>query len=216
MGTVLRVPVNVVAAGRTDAGVHAWGQVFSCDVPDGTDLDTVRTAVNSLTPVSVALRQLEVASDGFSARFSATSRTYVYRLNTAREPDPFLHRFEWWVKSPLDIEAMRDAVTCLVGEHDFAAFCKAGSAGGTIRRVLGATLRTPDDSRAEVWLEATSFCHQMVRSIVGLLEAVGHGRRDPGEMDEVLRARDRSANSNVAPPHGLTLWRVAYGTETTP
>ncbi|MCE7884295.1 MAG: hypothetical protein DYH08_10620 [Actinobacteria bacterium ATB1] len=87
---------------------------------------------------------------------------------------------------------------------------------GTIRRVLGATLRTPDDSRAEVWLEATSFCHQMVRSIVGLLEAVGHDRRGPGGMDEVLRSRDRSANSNVAPPHGLTLWRVSYGTETTP
>lgn len=208
--------MDIVVAGRTDAGVHAWGQVFSCDVPDGTDLDVVRGAVNSLTPVSVALRQLEVAPEGFSARFSATSRTYVYRLNASSEPDPFLHRFEWWVRRPLDVEAMREAVACLVGEHDFAAFCKAGSAGGTIRRVLGVTVGSPDDSRTEVWLEATSFCHQMVRSIVGLLEAVGHHRRAPESMGEVLRSRDRSANSNVAPPHGLTLWRVAYGMETTP
>jgi tRNA pseudouridine38-40 synthase len=109
---------------------------------------------------------------------------------------------------------MQEAVRCLVGEHDFAAFCKSGSMGGTVRRVLSVAVTALEDARVEVLLEATSFCHQMVRSIVGLLEAIGHGRRDAGEMIRVLASRDRAANSNVAPPSGLTLWRVSYGVET--
>lgn len=210
LATFVRHPAQLVVAGRTDTGVHAWGQVFSCEVPDACDLERARHAVNAMTPVSIALRALEAVPVGFSARFSARSRTYLYRLSGASQPDPFRHRYEWWVRSPVDADRMRAAARGLVGEHDFAAFCKAGAAGGTVRRVLDVHVDVEAEDRVAVWITASSFCHQMVRSIVGLLEAVGHARRAPDDLTQVLASRDRHSNSNVAPPHGLTLWSVSY------
>jgi tRNA pseudouridine38-40 synthase len=208
--TACNASVDLVVAGRTDAGVHAWGQVISGDVPADTDLGLLRQSVNAITPRSISMRSLDAAAEDFSARFSASARTYVYRLNTADHPDPFRHSFEWWVRAPLDVPAMTGAAICLEGEHDFAAFCKATSAGGTIRRVTSVRVTENPPDRVEVWMTATSFCHQMVRSVVGILEAVGHGRRGAPDVGKVLESRDRSANSSVAPPQGLTLWSVSY------
>lgn len=210
LATFSRAPVDLVVAGRTDAGVHAWGQVFSTDLPDGVDLGRAKQAVNSLAGPAIAVRELEQADQDFSARYQAASRTYVYRLATADWLDPFRYRYVWWVKRQLDVDAMQTAIETFIGEHDFAAFCKVGAAGGTVRHILDAHVEDVGTQCVDVWMRGVSFGHQMVRSIVGLLEAIGHGRRPPKDAALVLAGRDRSANSCVAPPHGLCLWSVEY------
>ncbi len=210
-----RVPLSV--AGRTDAGVHARAQVVSCDLPGDADLFRLEKSLNRLCGPTISVREMQEAVPDFDARFSAVSRVYRYRLRTERFPDPFAFRFSWHVARSLDVEKMNLAGQCLVGEHDFATFCKKGCAGGTCRRVFSlCVLHDETCSEVEtvsVWISANAFCHQMVRAIVGLLAGVGEGRRDLHAVEEALHAKDRRANSVVAPPQGLTLWSVQYGEE---
>ncbi|HVT77364.1 MAG TPA: tRNA pseudouridine(38-40) synthase TruA [Acidimicrobiales bacterium] len=219
IGRALRLDtVDLVCAGRTDTGVHARGQVVSFDVPAGTslDCDELMRRVNRQTAPSVVVRDCAIA-EGFDARHDAVARRYRYTVVNAPVPDPLLATQAWWVPEPLDVRAMQAACDPLLGEHDFAAFCRKptgrrdGTVPGTTRRVVDAEWEFPnDDGVMYFWIEANAFCHQMVRSIVGLLVDVGKGKRHVSDVLAVLRGGDRQANAEPAPPHGLVLWEVTY------
>ncbi len=216
---VVRVPVELTGAGRTDAGVHGWGQVISGLLPDTTDLGRLQRSVNGLCGPEIAIRSAEWAEPDFSARFSATARTYHYDVWNHPSPNPLLARTSWHVADPLDLMAMNTAAGPLVGEHDFSSFCrrpkvKPGVPEPSLVRRLTATEWTLVDTHlgpvTRFEITATSFCHQMVRSIVGTLVDVGRGCRSTTGMAETLSALDRSTAGPVAPPHGLVLWEVDY------
>lgn len=217
----LRGPVSLAVAGRTDAGVHAWGQVVSLQAPVGTDLVLLQRRVNSQTAPRIIVRDVEWAPVDFHARFSAVWRRYRYTIVNGSSPDPFRHDTTWHVPNPLAVSDMRLAGDVLIGEHDFSSFCRQPKGNPTstlVRRVLDVGWSsTPrgDCDGSELVFEITgnAFCHQMVRSLVGALVDVGLGRRQPDEVATMLRARDRSGASMVAPPHGLCLWKVGYGVD---
>ncbi|MCL6091482.1 MAG: tRNA pseudouridine(38-40) synthase TruA [Actinobacteria bacterium] len=208
--TVLRHPVELTCAGRTDAGVHAWGQVVTLEAAIGADLERLQRSVNKMLAPAVAVREVAWAPEGFDARRSALSRTYRYNISCRPWPDPFSAATTWQVGAPLDLRAMQAASDPLLGEHDFSSFCHLSkrSPRSPVRRVLLAEWSDLGCGQLRFEIRATSFCQQMVRSVVGTLVEVGMGRRKAGEMMGVLRARDRSAAGPVAPPHGLCLWGV--------
>jgi tRNA pseudouridine38-40 synthase len=211
----LGYPVTLVAAGRTDAGVHAWGQVVSFDASaDGFEPHGLLLSLNRVLAPTMVVRAVEVAPPGFDARRSARSRCYRYTVLNRPLPDPFLAATTWHVPEELDLGAMRLACDPLIGEHDFTSFCrrprKATAEVSMVRRVLDARWSEAGDDLLRFEIEASSFCQQMVRSIVGFMIAVGRGRRRAGELAGVLRAGDRSLAPNLAPAHGLCLWTVRY------
>ena len=211
----LRQPVVLTCAGRTDAGVHAWGQVVSFDAPDDIDLLGVRAAVNRMLAPAIVIRAVEAAPDGFDARFDATGRTYRYTVLNREVPDPFLAATAWHHPRPLSIDTMNAAAAAIVGEHDFASFCRRqhradGAEKSRVRKVIRAEWERADDGLLRFEIEASSFCHQMVRSITGALVDIGVGRHPPEAMAAMVAARDRSVVPNLAPPHGLSLWSVSY------
>jgi tRNA pseudouridine38-40 synthase len=212
---VLGHPIELTCAGRTDAGVHGWGQVVSFDA-EGSRVDpaALERAVNKMLRPVVAIRDVRVVDADFDARFSALSRRYRYTILNEAMPSPFLAATSWWIDRPLDLSAMRLACDPLIGEHDFSSFCRRPSPEATlVRRILDARWEVVDgdDGRQlRFWIEANAFCHQMVRSIVGTMVDVGLGRRRAGELAGIIRALDRSQASNIAPPHGLCLWEVTY------
>jgi tRNA pseudouridine38-40 synthase len=212
LARVLGREVATTGAGRTDAGVHARQQVVSFQW--GDDLDPLRLArsLNGMMGPEVVVASVVKAVDDFSARFSARWRRYRYLILNARLADPLNRHYCWHVVEPLDLSAMNDAAGRLVGEHDFASFCRVPESGSTTRRVLSAewTLEAEMAEMTVFTIAANAFCHQMVRSIVGFMVDVGKGRRQPDEIKAVLAARDRSKASNMAPPHGLILWEVGY------
>jgi len=217
--TALRREVETTGAGRTDAGVHALGQVVSFeaagpDLPEGT---LVRS-LNALSGDGIVVRGLRHARPGFSARFDAISREYRYRLAVGDIAPLFLAPFAWRVRGHLDGDAMRAAALHLIGEHDFRSFCVAESADGhrTFRRVETVEVLEEEQLGEEctvVRVVGNAFLHSMVRTIVGTLVEVGAGRRDPVWVADALAACDRSAAGPTAPAHGLTLWSVEYPDE---
>jgi tRNA pseudouridine38-40 synthase len=221
LATLYRRPVDTVGAGRTDAGVHALGQVVSFSVSgrecDERSLDKLRNALNALTPGGLVVRSVDEKAPGFSARFSATEREYRYRFVTKAVEPLFIRPYVWWVplERPLDVQAMKRGAQLLVGEHDFASFCVAASATGrnTVRELLSLTLFGTDhlgESCHVLQVRGTAFLHSMVRVIAGSLLEVGLNRREPSWLVEVLEAKDRRAAGPTAPAQGLTLWRVRY------
>jgi tRNA pseudouridine38-40 synthase len=216
LSRVLQCDAEVVGAGRTDAGVHAWGQVVSLAAPDGADPDQVQHALNAMLGPEIVVREATLVSDDFDARHSAAWRLYRYTVLNRPVPDPFLAATSWWVPRPLDLPALRLACDPFIGEHDFSSFCRRpdplpdGEPRSLVRRVLGAGWQDEGRDVLRFEIQATSFCHQMVRSIVGTMVDVGLGKRRAGDLRSVLRATDRAAAGTVAPPHGLCLWEVGY------
>jgi tRNA pseudouridine38-40 synthase len=204
--------LNLACAGRTDRGVHARGQVVTVDAPPDADESTVVHALNHMIGPEIVVRSCERVGADVDARRSARSRTYRYTVLNRPEPDPFLARTSWWVSEPLDLAQLRLAADPFVGEHDFASFCRRGPEGSTtMRHVLAAHWLPIEDDDVYVFeIRATAFCWQMVRSVVGTIVDAGSGKRRPGDMLRILRAKDRQAAGTVAPPHGLTLWEVEY------
>jgi tRNA pseudouridine38-40 synthase len=209
LSQLLRVAVRTTGAGRTDAGVHAAGQVVSFEAPAGTDPERVRFRLNRRLAPELAVRAARAVPDAFDARHSARRRVYDYHLYRYPAPDPFLDRFAVHVAERLNLAAMRRCARALVGEHDFSSFCRRGESS-LVRRVRSITVRASPGGRVVVRVTADSFCHQMVRSIVGTLLEVGAGRRAPEAVGIALRARDRSAAGAVAPAKGLVLVSVTY------
>jgi tRNA pseudouridine38-40 synthase len=211
IGKVLRHEVDLTCAGRTDAGVHAWGQVVSFESEPGLDEWRLQSAVNSMLGPEVVVRSCEIVAPGFDARHGAQWRRYRYTIINRPVQDPFRDRFVWWVPEPLDLRALRLAADPFVGEHDFASFCRKGSEGSSLTRVvLDSAWYDEGDGVLRYEIRAGSFCWQMVRAIVGTLVEVGAGKRRPGEMLAILRAADRNAAGQLAPPRGLCLWDVGY------
>ncbi len=224
LSTVFRVPVQLRAAGRTDAGVHATGQVAHVDVPndalshvyprttradDSEFLPLVRRLSRFLPP-DVRVLDIGRAAAGFDARFSALRRHYVYRLSTAPygvEPQEARYVTAW--PRPLDVEAMSAASRDLVGLHDFAAFCRQREGATTIRDLQRLDW-SRDGDRVTAYVSADAFCWSMVRSLVGAMLAVGEHRREPGWCATLLTSTQRSSDFAAAPPHGLTLVGVDY------
>jgi tRNA pseudouridine38-40 synthase len=211
IGKILRHEVQLTCAGRTDAGVHAWGQVVSFDSEPGLDPRRLQSAVTSMLGPEIVIRDAELADPSFDARKSAHWRRYRYTILNRQVPDPFRDRFSWWVPDPLDVRALRLAADPFVGEHDFASFCRKGPEGtSTVRRVTTSRWLDEGDGILVYEISANAFCWQMVRSIVGTLVDAGTGKLRPGDMMSLLRARDRASASNPAPPRGLCLWEVGY------
>jgi tRNA pseudouridine38-40 synthase len=233
LGRVLRLPAppGLTVAGRTDAGVHARGQVVHADVPATAWTTLAGTASAPLTrlaavlPPDVRVHAVGPAPDGFDARFSALWRRYSYRVcDDPARADPLRRHETLWTPRRLDLAAMNEAAASLTGEHDFAAFCRRREGATTVRtlRVLdwrrgagpagdGPDLGPGDEHGVAVaTVVADAFCHNMVRALVGALLAVGEGRRPPGWPAEVLAAAVRDPAVRVVPPHGLCLEEVGY------
>ena len=227
-------PVIVHGAGRTDAGVHALGQVASAEVTFTHDAATLARALNAQLPEDVRVLAVEEAAPGFHARFSARAKSYRYCIRNGAFASPFERAFAWHVPQPLDVQAMRDAAERLLGRHDFSVFRSIGTdvpdavrtlhasaiaeTAGAVPWLLPTVTTTPSASRgfSDAGLLLTyevsgdGFLRHMVRAIVGTLVEVGRGWRDPAQMDLLLQSKDRARAGATAPPHGLFLVRVDY------
>ncbi len=203
-------PVDTFVAGRTDKGVHASGQVASFTAAPGLDCDKIRRSLNRRLGPEIAILACTVAPEAFHARFSAMGREYVYVIVDREAPDPFLAATAWHYGRALDGDAMNQAASHFVGEHDFASFCRKAGDRSTVRLVHRAEWSRRPDGPLAFHVVASSFCHQMVRSLVAVCVEVGRGRMDPTAVPAILEAGDRHAAKGAAPPHGLTLVRVHY------
>lgn len=223
LAQILRLgSVSVTCAGRTDAGVHARGQVVHADVDEGAlagvaeratayRVDALLRRLNGFLPPDVRVGAVAEASAGFDARFSATWRRYAYRVaDAAHLMDPLRRREVLSRPRKLDLVAMNEAATYLIGEHDFAAFCKKRPGATTIRTLLELAWSRDDQGLAVATVRADAFCHNMVRALVGCTVAVGEGRQVPAWSGSVLAAAVRDPAVTVVRPHGLTLEQVAY------
>jgi len=216
---ILGADTTITCAGRTDKGVHGWGQVISFDAPtDHLAPTELRRALNHHCGPAIVVRAIEAAPADFDARFDAIARIYRYRILQAPVADPFRATTHWHVDQPLELAALRAGIEPLLGEHDFSSFCRRPAPGPRghertlVRRVMRARWREQGD-RLTFEIEASAFCQQMVRAIVGTLVEVGRGRRRAGDLAGILAGRDRGAAGQLAPPHGLMLWRVRYADE---
>jgi len=203
-------PVTVHGAGRTDAGVHARGQVASAEVSFDHDPVTVARALNGQLPDDVRVLEVVEATEGFHARFSARSKIYAYRIRNAAVADPFDRVYAWHVKDPLDIEAMRRAANALTGTHDFAAFQSAGTDVQTTVRTVHRSEVLHEPGLLTYEIAGDGFLRHMVRAIVGTLVEIGRGRWPAPVMADLLASGTRADAGPTAPPCGLFLVRVDY------
>ncbi|MDO5736457.1 MAG: tRNA pseudouridine(38-40) synthase TruA [Propionibacteriaceae bacterium] len=215
----LQQPARVVVAGRTDAGVHARGQVCHVDLPfvpgDGNPSpEELRRLLGRVLPKDIVVKSLCEAPDGFEARFSAIWRRYCYRIiDSEHVPDPLERRHVAAVRHRVDVDALNSATPNLMGLRDFAAFCKPRDGATTIRDLSELSAVQLPTGVIEIHLLADAFCRSMVRSVVGALIAVGSGRRDRAWLDEVASHPQRHHQILVMPGHGLTLEEVGYPTD---
>ena len=205
---------HLTVAGRTDAGVHARGQVAHADVPEdawAAVRDSAVRRLSGLLPPDVRVLAATPAYPGFDARFSALSRRYVYRVcDNPVGVDPMRRHEVLWHPRPLDVDRMNAASALLLGEHDFAAFCRRRTGASTVRALLRLDWVRPSPGLAVATVVADAFCHNMVRSLVGALLKVGDGLRPAAWPAQVLAGRTRDPAVTVLPPHGLCLEEVAY------
>jgi tRNA pseudouridine38-40 synthase len=211
LATLRKVPVRVIAAGRTDAGVHALGQVVSFVEERPLPIEAYWKGMNALLPADIAVRAAGFEPDGFDARRSALGKRYRYRIENGGTRAPLSRLMAWQQFRPLDVAAMREAAARLVGRHDFAAFqaadCACDHAVRDLRRldVIGER-----GGRIDCVVEATAFVKHMVRNLAGTLVEVGLGKRTPGSIDALLASGDRTKAGPTAPPQGLCLEEVFY------
>lgn len=211
LSAIFEETIKITTAGRTDAGVHATGQVASFATSRGSfPFAKLSTALNSELSRDISIREAVVVPREFSARFSAVERTYVYALFCRREPSALLSRLAYHIWTPADIDAIGDAAAYLIGTHDFRSFCGVPPENGnTVRTVTALTVRRYGNL-IRIGITAEGFVHRMVRTIVGTLVECAQGRRDPASMPTVLAAADRMAAGPTAPPQGLYLAGVRY------
>ena len=212
IGTITQTKIESIVAGRTDAGVHATGQVIHVDVPEDINLDEIAYKLNRILDEDIRIMQVRIAPEGFHARFSALRRSYTYKILDKNLPVPPINRFDiasWY--RPLEVELLNEASALVLGHHDFAAFCKFREGGTTIR-----TLKKFHWERQEDLLVATivadAFCYSMVRNLVGAAVCVADGRKESSWIGELLANKERVSDSLVFPSRGLTLSSVEYPT----
>jgi len=209
--TIVRQRCESIVAGRTDAGVHATAQIIHIDVPENTDLSDLSYRLNQLLDTDVRVLELEVAPEGFHARFSALRRHYQYQIVDANKAINPLDRYDRasWYRS-LDLTRLNEASTLLLGEHDFAAFCKFREGATTIRTLETFKWERTADGLLVAQVVADAFCYSMVRNLVGSAVCVAEGRFEPSWIAEMLANRARISESMVFPAEGLTLVQVDY------
>jgi tRNA pseudouridine38-40 synthase len=208
---ILGAEVRIHGSGRTDAGVHARGQIFHFDAAWAHGPAKLKAALRSGLPATVQIRSIRAVPPGFHARFSATGKIYTYDIHLG-DADPFTRPRCWIVFRPLDLEAMREAAALLAGRHDFRAFSARGRPGeeDTVRDLR--RLQVVRRGRSvRITAEADGFLYKMVRTLAGTLVSVGEGRLTPEEVGRILRSRERTPSILTAPPQGLFLDRVLYG-----
>ena len=209
--TIIRYPCESIVAGRTDAGVHATAQIIHVDVPEGTDLADLAYRLNRLLDTDLRVLEIELAPEGFHARFSALRRHYQYQIvdaNKAINPIERYDRASWY--RPLDLERLNEASALLLGEHDFAAFCKFREGATTIRTLEKFQWERKADGLLVAQVVADAFCYSMVRNLVGSAVCVAERRFEPSWIAEMLANRERISESMVFPAEGLTLVQVDY------
>lgn len=214
---ITRNPIAMQVAGRTDAGVHATAQVAHFDLPERDhngnewDLADLQYRLNRMLPEDIRIHDINLAPKFFHARFSALSRSYIYKIADGGQLVAPLERYDTatWYR-PLDIEKMNEAIKPLLGEHDFAAYCKARDTGTTIRTLKEFNLMRESNNFISASITADAFCHSMVRSLIGAAVCVGEGRFESKWMKEVLDGKERIGESLVFPARGLTLTKVTY------
>lgn len=218
LAKILTHEVQVTGASRTDAGVHARGQVASFRTDRPISVVGIRRGLNTLLPDSISIRDAAEVPDDFHPRFSATGKHYRYTILARRERSPRWRDFAWHVREPLNVHAMHDAARALIGEHDFSAFRAAGcSAKSTIRRIDSIALTRLHPHLLEIDIRGNAFLRQMIRIIVGTLVDVGMGDRPVSQVAEILASKDRTVAGQTAPPQGLELVEVRYdGTRVAP
>ena len=203
--------IELAASGRTDAGVHAYGQVVNFFTDGRIPVERIPRAASSLLPEDIVVKAAWEAPRDFSARHSAHAKTYLYRIETGETPDPMLARYAWYVRYPLDLAAMREALAQLVGRHDFSAFRAAGGAPmSPVREIYEAELYEEREHLLALRLRASGFLYHMARNIVGTLADVGTGRLTPADFARIMASRDRKKASATAPARGLYLLDVEY------
>jgi tRNA pseudouridine38-40 synthase len=210
LSTFFGAPIRVTGSGRTDAGVHALGQVANFHAEKEFAQHRLLRGLNALTPPDITVKDAEAVPDSFDARRDGRARVYQYQILNRSMPSPFYLNRAWHLHEPLDFAAMRAAIPCLIGEHDFSSFRAAGcDAAHPVRTVYGNALERRGDLLVYS-IEATAFLRHMVRNIVGTLAEVGEGLRAPESFAGLLAARDRTQSGPTAPAHGLYLMEVKY------
>jgi tRNA pseudouridine38-40 synthase len=210
VSTFLRKSTRITGSGRTDAGVHALGQVVNFFSDKEYEPHRIRRALNALTPFDITIKEVAIVPDSFDARRDGRSRVYEYHILNRPTPSPFHLNRAWHVHQPLDVNAMRETIPCLIGEHDFSSFRAAGcDAEHPVRKVYANSLDRTGELLVYT-IEATAFLRHMVRNIIGTVAEVGLGLRTPQSFVELLEARDRTKAGVTAPAHGLFLVEVKY------
>jgi tRNA pseudouridine38-40 synthase len=208
---ILAAKIRLNGSGRTDAGVHALGQVANFMHAGEVDAWRLQRGLNALTPDDIVVKQVEIAPESFDARRDARARIYRYRIWNRPWPSAFQRRFSWHVHDSLDLTAMQEAIRFLEGKHDFASFQAAGcDAAHSLREIFRNSINREEDLLVYA-VEANAFLRHMVRNIVGTLVEVGRGERAPASFAGLLEARDRTLAGPTAPPQGLFLVEVKYG-----
>ncbi|MEL4505091.1 tRNA pseudouridine(38-40) synthase TruA [Luteococcus sp. H138] len=213
IGQVLRLggPVQLTVAGRTDAGVHARGQVAHVDLPSDVDTSRLQRRLDRVLDEDLQVRRVSRAPEGFDARFSAIWRRYVYRVwDEVSRPDPLLRGHVAQIRGVVDVEATNDAARMLLGLHDFAPFCKPRDGATTIRTLTGLRVERSADGALKYTVVADAFCHSMVRSLMGAMTTVGTGRKDQAWLAQVMASPKRHNGVLVMPAKGLCLEEVGY------
>jgi tRNA pseudouridine38-40 synthase len=211
LATIDGAPVTLHGAGRTDAGVHAVGQVASARVTTPIEDWQLVRALNANLPEAIRVTELTTVPDGFHARFSATAKTYEYRIWNGRTVPPFIRQYAWHIIEPLGLPLMQEASQAIPGEHDFAAFRSARSQNHTtVRQITSATWRRGDDRTLIFEIDGKGFLRYMVRSLVGTLVEIGRGQRPVQDMARLLTEPDRAQAGRTAPARGLFLMKVEY------
>ena len=205
--------IELAAAGRTDAGVHARGQVVSFFTDGTIPIDKIPIAASSVLPSDITVRRAWEADKSFSARFSVVSKIYTYRVHVGETGDPLIDRYAWHVRPPIDVEQMRSALKILIGKNDFSAFKSSGEVErNPVRTILDASIDDMVDGERllTIRLHADGFLYRMARNIVGALLKVGRNRLTVDEFKNIFDGRDRNAAPPPAPAHGLCLYEVFY------
>jgi len=208
---ILGVPIKTRASGRTDAGVHARGQVINFYGRTSLGPEEIQRGLNSLLPSDIVILHAEEVADAFHSRFSASTKRYEYRILNRPVPSALERHFAWHIRKPLALPPMTECLESILGLHDFSAFMGAGSSvNSTERRIFQATLEAPDADHLVFSFEANGFLKHMVRNLVGTLVEVGKGRFTPGDFLGILAGKDRRRAGMTAPAHGLYLVSVRY------